>query len=231
MASDPLDSNTFVILGPDEPDLEKMQSKIMSMLETGKSVNDIAISLRMDPESIQGFADRFNRTRWQSMSRNDMRNEHVMMLNEMAELGKLQYMSDPKPPHAFAVASLLKTAGEVFRDLEATDSFGDVRDRIQDEVIQAAMEQMVIALTKEIGQTRKVLVEALPADKRAEAARLMDDVARALGVCAKNAYDDSIKKLDTVFEENANKNKNGSSKKLKENNNGTVSLVPHVDPR
>lgn len=222
------DDSKFVILGQDEPDLDKMQKNIMNLLETGKSVNDIAISLKMDPETIQGYADRFNRDRWQGLSRMEIRKEHVSMLNEMAELGKLQYMADPKPPNGFAVASIIKTVNEVLRDMDSSDTLGDVKDRIQNEVVHAILEQLVIAMTREIGQTRKLLVEMSSPDRRNEISRLTDDVAKSFALHAKAAFEEATRRVDVIFEDNANKSKTGGHKK--QTNTGIVNLVPYADP-
>ena len=218
----------FIILAPEEPDLDKMQKKIMDMLDTGKSVNDIAISLHMDPDVIQGFADKFSKQRWQDMKPNDMRKEHILMLNEIAELGKLQYMSDPKPPHAFAVASIIKTVNEIFRDVETSDNMGLMQERIEENALRPVLEQLVISMTKEIGQTRKALAESLPPEKRPEAVRMVDDIAKALAVHTKSAFEDFLGKMEVVFNENASKQKVGSKKPT---GNGIVNLVPNVDPR
>lgn len=215
MARDP----NIIVLGPGEPDLARMEATIKRMLGSGSSVEDIAASLQIDPAKLKLYADQNRRDQFSQLSHKELRVQHIVMLQDMVEVGKQAYMEEGLPPQAFAVASLIKTSTELMRDIEHSESSSILRDKVQAEVVETCLEHLVVALTKEIGAARQQILAMVPREKQNEALRCLDDVAKAMAVSARDANTEAGKKLDELYAE---------KKKPKSK---STALVHPTDPR
>lgn len=162
------------------PDVEASRDRIMEMLEEGASVQSIAARLGLEPDKVLAVAEHLQTEARGDEDNSDRLRKWARQLDEGIEIALWQYKSQPVPGYAQAWSQLVAVAQSVISDLDARADPEKIRLRILMELVIPLMDNTFEAMTANLAEAKKQMLDIVPPERHEAASLLIDNILRSL---------------------------------------------------
>ncbi len=184
--------DAIIVLDSSNPrplNVEDASSSILSMLESGMTIQAVAASLNLDIESVSSVRDLALSKDRAAAPVADKLKVWAEQTDDLIDMSHQAAIAEPTPNNLYAYTAVVACGLSIVEALDAKKDPKIVHDEVTASVLEPMVEQIMVAMTEKLAETKKSLDEIIPESKHDELASQLKDVLRALGAVCKDSLD------------------------------------------